>query len=50
MMNFEQIAKEQAIVIESLSKLCSDLISELSLYRSTDYEEEMLAILEDKRK
>lgn len=45
--DFEKIAQEQSLIIESLSTLCTEVIANLSQYRDVDYEENMLNNISD---
>lgn len=46
-MIYQAIAEEQARIIDELSALCKQLISELSQYKSCEEEEKKLKELED---
>lgn len=44
-MEWQHIAEEQAITIEGLAKLCHELLSELSQYKTVENEEKRLSEL-----
>ncbi len=46
-MIWQAIAERQALVIEALTALCSDLISQLSQYKNVEAEEQRLKELEE---
>lgn len=46
-MIYQAIAEEQARIIDELSTLCKQLISELSQYKNCEEEEKRLKELED---
>lgn len=46
-MIYQAIAEEQARIIDELSALCKQLISELSQYKNCEEEEKRLKKLED---
>ncbi len=48
-MIWQAIAERQALVIEELTALCNDILSQLSQYKNVEAEEERLKELEDKK-
>lgn len=49
-MIWQAIAERQALLIEELTSLCSDILTQLSQYKNVEAEEERLKELEEKGK